>query len=265
MIGGLANESGPTASNLDAAAFSDYSQACTLMARADVPGNLDASQQLLEHCIRKEPRFADAHAALGELFLQRYRLSSDTLWTTRAFSSTMEALRLNPDKAAVRISLANIYVATGHTVEAIEELQKAIAADPLRVDAHRNLGEVLGRTGKIEEAIQMFQRAIQLQPADPQTYRMMGQTCQRNSRYQDAVACFLRLTDVQPDNGWAFCQPRKSIATCEIDLLTARSVCRLPDRFANCEIHFPARNRVCWLRNRFADSQKHFRTLKTVS
>src|SRR5688572_25127329 len=70
--GGAAAEAPPTGS---VEAYADYAQARTFLERPDVKDNLDRSITLFQGAIRKDPRFARAHAGLGEAYWRKHQLT----------------------------------------------------------------------------------------------------------------------------------------------------------------------------------------------
>lgn len=191
----------PTAS---VEAFADYSRGRALLERPDVKGNLERATQFFEAAIRNDPRFALAHAGLGEACWARYQETKDAAWTKRALDSTTEALRLDPEQPAVRVALALIYQGTGRPEGAIEELRKALAIQPNGDDAHRLLGHVLSELGKTEDALLEFRQAIALRPDYWRNHSFLGYAFFKTGRYAEAVAAYRRVTELQPDNAWGF-------------------------------------------------------------
>jgi serine/threonine-protein kinase len=194
-------ESPPT-DDLDA--FADFAQARSFLERPDVKDNLERSIKLFQGAIRRDPRFARAHAGLGEAYWRKYQASRDEKWAVEARDAVNEALRLDPNDVSVRVSLAAVYRARGRSAQAVEELQKVIVSRPESDDAHRQLGQLLVEAGRLEEGLQEMNAAIRLRPDYWGHHHTLGAAYYGAGRYGDAVAAFRRVTELQPDNGWGF-------------------------------------------------------------
>jgi serine/threonine protein kinase/Flp pilus assembly protein TadD len=185
-------------------AFSDYARARVLLERQDIPGNLTRAVDLLEHCLKDDPKFALAHAALGEAYWNRFRQENDSHWTVKALSALTEAMRLDPEQPDIRRALARIYRGTGRNQEALRELEAARIAQPQSDETYRNLGEVLFALGRKNEAIESYEQAIRLRPGFWENHRFIGAAWYRMGHYDRAIVAFSRVVDLQPDNAWGF-------------------------------------------------------------
>jgi len=185
-------------------ALADYAQARAFLERPDVKENVTRSITIFERAIARDPRFALAHAGLGEAYWERYKATKESLWTTRAMESILEALRLDPDEAQVRIALAVAYQGSGRSDAAVDELRRAIQLQPGGDDAHRLLGEVLAEQGKTEEGLVELRKAVTLRPNYWRNHSSLGNTYFRKGRYDEAIAAFVRVTELQPDNARGF-------------------------------------------------------------
>ncbi|MBZ5495212.1 MAG: tetratricopeptide repeat protein [Acidobacteriia bacterium] len=185
-------------------AFADYSQARNYLERMDVSGNLDRAVQLFKSAVAKDPRFALAHAGLGEAYLAKYDSTHDAAFTAWAQESSNEALRLDPDRAEIRCTLAHILQQTGRTAEAVDELNKAIASQPDSDEAHSLLGKVFLSQGKGNQAIREYQMAIDIRPEYWSNHANLGLAYYDLGRLEEAIASFRRVTELQPDNAWGF-------------------------------------------------------------
>src|SRR5262245_23230893 len=180
-------------------AFAEYARGRELLERFDVTGNLDRAIERFSAATRKDPRFALAHAALGEAYWARYGQTKDTQWTVKAREATLEALRLDPDQAAVRHSLAVIYRGTGEPGKAIDELRRALVLQPNSDEAHRMLGEILAERSQIDAALGEFRQAIALRPNFWGNYDAQGLAMYRAGRFAAAIEAFAQVTELQSE------------------------------------------------------------------
>ena len=184
--------------NVDA--FTDYSRARTLLERPDVPGNVSRAIETFQNAVRKDPRFALAHAGMGEAYWVQYRETKDEAAVAKASNAITEALRLDSEQPLTRFVLARLYDGTGRPEQAIEELHGVLTLQPGNDDAHRVLGDILLRHGRSEEALGELKKAVDLRPDYPENQRILGRAYYDLGRYADAVRFFSRLTQLQPDN-----------------------------------------------------------------
>ena len=188
----------------DVQALEKYGQAVTFLERTDVPGNATRAAELLLSAIEHDPKFALAWARLGEAYWARYKDRSEPIWAERAAGAINEALRLNPDHARVRISLALVHHGTGREETAIDELHHALRLQPNSDDAHRLLGQVLQAGGRNEEALEHYRKAIDLRPNYWHNYNVIGSLYFATGRQEEAIQAFTRVTELQPDNARGF-------------------------------------------------------------
>jgi tetratricopeptide (TPR) repeat protein len=190
----------------NADALAAYWQGKTLLERSDVRGNTEAAIASFERALQMDPRFALAHAGLGQAYRHKYTETSEPVWAQHAIDSATNALRLNPDLAEVRFVLAITLAGGGRLDEASEELNRALALQPNYEEARRQLGVVLADKGDIDAAIVEFRRAIALRPNAPSAYSSMGFALISAARYKDAAAAFEEMVRVAPDNATGYQQ-----------------------------------------------------------
>ena len=188
----------------DAEAFAIYSRARALVERPDVPGNVARAIETFQDAIRKDPKFALAHAGLGEAYWTEYQETKDQAAVNKARSEITEALRLDPEQPLTRFALARLYQGTGRPDEAIEELHRLLALQPGNDDAHRVLGDILLAKGRNEEALDELSKAVELRPDYWENHRILGRAYYQLGRYRDAVRSLKRVTELQPDNSRGF-------------------------------------------------------------
>jgi serine/threonine protein kinase/Flp pilus assembly protein TadD len=193
----------PTSS---AQAITAYWQGRALMERRDSAGNVAAAIAAFTEAITIDPRFALAHAALGEAYWQRYVETRDQAWVAKATESGVTALRLDANHPQVRYTLALTLAGSGKLDEATEELTRALALRPNYEDARRQLGVVLARRGDIDGAVAQFQQAIALRPTGWANWSQMGVSLFQASRFREAAAAFTKVIELQPDNSFGFQQ-----------------------------------------------------------
>jgi serine/threonine protein kinase/tetratricopeptide (TPR) repeat protein len=196
-----ARETPPT-TNADA--FDDYAHGRALIERSDVPGNVDRAAAFFERAVARDPSFARAHAAIGEVMYRRYRTSRDPMFIDRARAAMLSALRLDSDDVAVAYTMAVIDFETGKADDAISTLNAIIAKHEANDDAHRLLGRIYSSRGNFDFAINELREARAIRPEYPATIRDLGLAYYDKGLFEEAIAEFTKLTSLQPDNAAAF-------------------------------------------------------------
>ena len=80
------------------------------------------------------------------------------------FEHYQQALRLRPDSAEARSSLAAVYIEKNQLDEAIKESSAALRLNPRHAEAHNNLGTAYLRKGLLDKATEHYRQALELQP-----------------------------------------------------------------------------------------------------
>lgn len=118
------------------------------------------SRTLFDHAISVTGPNALAHYNLG-MALQ------DMGMTAEAIRHYREALRIDPNDADVKYTLARVLTDRGSTKEldeAIRLFEAAIDANPEFGAPHNCLGVALAKRGRLDEAIREFRKALRLSP-----------------------------------------------------------------------------------------------------
>ena len=120
--------------------------------------HLDEAAMRLEQLLREFPQSFDVHELLGMVYSAQGRGSD-------AIEHLQNAVRLKPNSAAARTSLATNLVRAHQLAPAEAEFKKALALEPASYDANHNLGEFYVASGRIAAAIPYLGKAYQVKPA----------------------------------------------------------------------------------------------------
>jgi tetratricopeptide (TPR) repeat protein len=189
------------APTLNQEAFAEYAQARLFLDRAD---DADHAIRLFQSAIAKDPRFALAHAGLGQAYWAKYAHTSDPVWTTKAVASILEGLLIDPNQPEVRLSLAVMHQGLGRSEAAEEEVRRVIAAQPWNDDAHRLLGGIHIDRGEWDAAVQELTQAIDLRPNYWRNHTELGYTHYRAGRLDESVKAYERAVQLAPDSTTGF-------------------------------------------------------------
>ena len=92
----------------------------------------------------------------------------------KAEAAFREALRLDPENAAITCHYGDLLVQIGRLTEAEPLYRRAVMLEPGLAHAHNNLGSLLKEIGQIAEAEASFRRALELNPLLPEALYALG-------------------------------------------------------------------------------------------
>jgi eukaryotic-like serine/threonine-protein kinase len=169
-----------------------------LKQRKSVNG-VNAALALYEQAIKKDRNFALAYAGMADACLYMYDAKKDSFWPEKALAAARQALQFNPNLPEVHFSLGSVYLTTGKTAEAIEELQRALQLAPNSDEGQRRLGSAYFAVGRKAEAFKAYDKAIQLNPYYWMNYNQLGLAYLQSGENERALNAFRRVTELEPD------------------------------------------------------------------
>jgi serine/threonine protein kinase/Flp pilus assembly protein TadD len=147
---------------LNAEAFDHYLHARNFLYRL-TKNNVNLAIQLFEKAIELDPRYAAAHAGLGEAYATLYQyFESNETYLDKAIETSLKALMYDPTLSEAYTALGLAYFDKKLLEEAITATLKAIELDPENYVAYWILGRIYHTTDRSEEAIQQFKKTISL-------------------------------------------------------------------------------------------------------
>lgn len=183
-----------------ASAYELYLQGRGEFARRDLAGNLDAAIVHFQQALVKDPRYALAHAALGEAFWEKYSETKSRLWADEARLSCNSALEFGESLATPHATLAVILNGTGQYEQAVAEAQMALQLDPANADATRTMAKSYARLNRSAEAEAAYQRVIERNPENSRAHSDLAVFYWLAGRNAEAEKHFLRVAELIPDN-----------------------------------------------------------------
>src|SRR5258707_8400501 len=157
-----------------------------------------ATEVLLE-ALKRDPKIAQAHAALGQAYLQQFLSRKDPEWIRKARASCQEALRLSPQGQEGLITLSMIARAEGRYEESASLLQNVIQTDPQNRDAWSGLAQAYEQLQRKKDAESAYRKAIELQPDFPGGSRSLGDFYYHQARSESAPVSFERARQLTPE------------------------------------------------------------------
>ncbi|HEX8385884.1 MAG TPA: tetratricopeptide repeat protein, partial [Rubricoccaceae bacterium] len=248
-----------TASGTESAeAFDAVMQGTGYMDRRDDPANLERAAGLFRRAIAADPRYALAHARLGEAYAHRFVTGRDERWLVRAEASAREALALAPDAPATHVLLSRVARLRGAHPEALASARRALALDPASDDAMVALARAHAAAGDDARAEQAYLRAVRLKPGYWSTQNTLGVFYFENARYGEAADRFREAVRLAPGNSQALLNLGSAVwtegRTDEARALFERSIAARPNAEA-----FSNLGTIAYDEGRFAESVGAYR------
>ena len=181
-------------------AYSAYIQGRGLMARYDIPGNVDQAIAAFTKAAGQDPKYALAYAGLGEAYLQKARDTSEKRFATLANQNAEYAVQLDGRLALVHSVLGRVQSDAGRQKDAIQEFQRAMELAPANAEAPRELADVYKKLGRFDEAEALYMRSIKAKPTDWFARLMLAIFYYERERYAEAVAELNQAKEMTPDN-----------------------------------------------------------------
>jgi TolB-like protein/lipoprotein NlpI len=153
---------------------------------------------LFTQAIERDPRFARAHAGLGDAY------GLLPLWSNRPIDS-LAPLALGAIERAIALdsTLAEAHASQGSVLqllwrwgEAQRSLRRAIALDPEYATAHQWLGEALIIQGRVAESADALRRSVELDPVSPIKWASYSFVLALGGRHDEARAAHDRSTQL---------------------------------------------------------------------
>jgi serine/threonine protein kinase/tetratricopeptide (TPR) repeat protein len=135
---------------------------------ADPRDAMPKAKQEAERALRADEGIAEAHAALGFVYLV-YDWNGPA-----AEKALLRALDLNPTLATARLNYAAYLTTQGRHDEAVREIRRAIEIDPLSVRTHALGTSLLLFTRRYDDAIALAREGLDFEPDSAFTLAFLG-------------------------------------------------------------------------------------------
>jgi TolB-like protein/class 3 adenylate cyclase/tetratricopeptide (TPR) repeat protein len=170
---------------------------CFLQGREHIErrGDLEAAHQQLRHAIELDPGFAQAHAWLSRVHIQRYHFDLDARTLHEALTLAHQAVYLDESDAWSHAALGYACTIAGQHDLAGLHLQRAIALNPLDVRITSKHAMWMTFLGRGDEAVRILESDLRRDPFPPAWYwDFLGIALFQARRYEEAVQALNRLT-----------------------------------------------------------------------
>jgi serine/threonine-protein kinase len=181
-------------------AYSAYLEGRGLLARYDVPGNVDKAIGTLTAAVRQDPKYALAYAGLGEAYWRKARATGDKQAGTLAAQNAEYAVQLDGSLPIVHSVLGSVYRDAGRQQDAINEFLRSMELAPGNAEAPRQLAEIYTALGRFDEAEKLYVRSTKSRPTDWYGHLLLGVFYYERERYPEAETELNQAKALTPDN-----------------------------------------------------------------
>ncbi|MGC9950013.1 MAG: hypothetical protein ABSF64_26905 [Bryobacteraceae bacterium] len=163
------------------------------------PENLRKSVQLYDAALKKDPRFAQAHAALAEDYVVLAANEDRDMSEMRALAKQSVARALSIDPTLPEALLTEAAIQENPDFAGLERgWRAALAANPSSANGHHWWGLNLLAAGRFSESEAEIRQAQWLDPLSLHIGANIGAVYYCSRRYKDTVAQERRILDLDP-------------------------------------------------------------------
>jgi eukaryotic-like serine/threonine-protein kinase len=182
-------------------AFFLYTEGLGALANYQDLENVEKAINLFTQATEQDDKYADAYAALGRSYWQKFSKLKEPAWLNLARTDCEKASSLEQRLSEAQVCLGLVNESAGDHELAIEYYQRAIEYSPTNDDAHRALGSALEELQRFDEAEQTYLKAIQLRPQYWASHSWMAVFYNRRHQNAKAIEHFYDALALSPDNG----------------------------------------------------------------
>ena len=154
-------------------------------------GNIDASFDLLRHCISIDPSKPEAYYFLA----QYYTILKDKEKSLQCFKKAAE---LNPDNETYMETLARAYINNNQFAESIEILEKVVEKDAVRIDILELLAQLYVQVDDKDNAIKTLARIENIEGKNEQISHMKSEIYREMGNKEASINEMQSLSEQYP-------------------------------------------------------------------
>ena len=154
-----------------------------------------------DQALRRDPRFAQAHAGLADSYstLAWLEFARPRFAFPRARRSALRAVALDPTLAEAHASLGFVrFLYDRAWVEAEKEFRQSLALNPNSSTAHQYYSDLLKAMGRFDEALVEVRRALELDPLSLGINTALGHVLYLSRQYDRAIAQYRKALELDP-------------------------------------------------------------------
>ena len=197
----LASATHPAGSDERRSMWALYQEAWTQLARYDRPGHVDQAIAGFQRVLASGEMQAAAHAGLARAYWRKYLWQSlDPIWLEQAGEVAQQAVELDGDLAAARISLALVLIEERQYQDALAEIEGARLLDPDSGEAFLALARLEVTRDRPEAAHAAFEAALDAGLDRQELHDLRGHLYYQKGQFHEALAEFAKSVERAPDS-----------------------------------------------------------------
>lgn len=154
---------------------------------------VDLQEAVMRRRLEKYPADFLAHYNLGAVLQMRGKLAE-------AIACYQDAVKVEPNNATARNSLASALLSDDRTPQAIDQLHAALRLDPDYSNAHYNLARALGLSGDLPGAEAEYASVLKQNEADGSAQAGLASIYFLQHRYAEALPHFREAARLDPND-----------------------------------------------------------------
>ncbi|MCP4367904.1 MAG: tetratricopeptide repeat protein [Deltaproteobacteria bacterium] len=162
----------------------------------------EKARELFKRAIKIDPRFAEAHAALGWTYVTDWSMgwTNDLEYLEQAYELAGIALSLDENAHKALCLMGYVLLWKKKHDESIEAYEKSLALNPNYAEALSGMGDTLAWAGRPKQGIPLIEEAISLNPNQAEYYQFnLGHAFYLTHRYNQAIEAFQKSLNQNPD------------------------------------------------------------------
>ena len=180
--------------------YTPYAEGRSALERYEQSRSLERAISLFNRALEQDPRYALAHAGLGEAYWRLYQNEKRPELVPLAEQHCERALAQDDLFASAWVTLGMIHAGTGRAELALADVQKALDRDPRNPEAYRERGVALEGLGRYPEAEASYRKAIELRPDLWSSWNYLGGFYMDRNRFAEAETAYRKALEPAPDN-----------------------------------------------------------------
>ncbi len=165
--------------------------------------SFEALKKLSEEVLRYEGRVGHYTDDVPSL-LELARLYRGQGRADKAADTLRRAGRIDPDRAAIPLAMADLLVEQGLYADALEFSRQALSLEPRSPEALFQASLIHRARNDLEQAERSLRKLLEVDPGHARGWNDLGVLLERAGRYPDAIAAFESAVAADPDFALAY-------------------------------------------------------------
>jgi serine/threonine protein kinase/TolB-like protein len=120
-------------------AYDLYLRGREIMRNQQSTKEIESALRLYEDALKKDSRFALAYTGIADASLEMYGDKKEPFWVNKALAAAKQAQQIDDSLPEVHLAMGSIYLRTGRSAEAVEEMRRAVDLAPNSDEGFRRL------------------------------------------------------------------------------------------------------------------------------